>query len=641
MKIQKEKGSYRILLVCLVTTISMAVFGALYLYNNKYTHKSANAIHGVLYVEDAYEKLPLYYLSREWEYYPDVLLSPKDSREGLYYRYLSIGEYGGMELGDKNRPPHGSGTYRLLLALPEKEHTYSLYLPEIFSAYRLYIDGKLAGQMGNPDPENYKESIQNRNFSFAGKGNVEVLLAVTDKTSSYSGMPYIPVFGSTYKINTERGIALFLDNVVVIVGILVLLFSLYAFWKTRIRETGLFAVVCICVIGYTAYPMLHTYLPLSVRPWYALETLGYFLMLPVLLFLAQNILAGREKKRSSWLMIGITGFFALAAFIGELVFSAFAWTKAMYILSDVSDAIKWLTAAYLIVTAFQAADSGKHRIILTGALVYGCALAADRIWPLYEPIYGGWFPELGGVLLMVSFAVVLCEDVTEAYSFRLTYEEQTRQMEKRLLMQEEHYEELSRNMDEIRRMRHDMRQHMRVAMEYLGEQKYTELKEYLTEFAAENQKMDKERLSYCKNQVVDAVIHYYAAQIEKTGAEFVCKMNLTEELEIQDTDIGRIFGNLLENALKAVGQQRDTGERYVRCQCKTENDMLFIRIRNTCDGKLRQKNGRFYSTSHEGRGVGISSVEEAVKKYGGFTDFEAEGNTFMANVIVPLLPLNK
>ncbi len=37
----------------------------------------------------------------------------------------------------------------LRIMLPSEEHTYGLYLPEIFSAYNLYVDGKLIEQVGN------------------------------------------------------------------------------------------------------------------------------------------------------------------------------------------------------------------------------------------------------------------------------------------------------------------------------------------------------------------------------------------------------------------------------------------------------------------------------------------------------------
>ena len=110
--------------VIITMILSFMFFYVLYCSNNKYMTREEKAIHGLLYADGSYESFPVYYLSREWEYYPDVLLTPqeiKEQKEDYYSRYVSIGEYGGMDLGDKNKSPFGSGTYRMTLVLPEKE----------------------------------------------------------------------------------------------------------------------------------------------------------------------------------------------------------------------------------------------------------------------------------------------------------------------------------------------------------------------------------------------------------------------------------------------------------------------------------------------------------------------------------------
>lgn len=109
--------------------------------------------HGVLYADQSDSSDNLYFLSREWLYFPGQLLSPQDIEQKSYYsRYTSIGKYGGMELDDAGKSPYGSGTYRMFVVLPHEKQNWSLFLPEIFSAYKIYINDELIGQMGNPDP---------------------------------------------------------------------------------------------------------------------------------------------------------------------------------------------------------------------------------------------------------------------------------------------------------------------------------------------------------------------------------------------------------------------------------------------------------------------------------------------------------
>ena len=109
----KKNWKYSLLLITIVFAVAMGIFFLFYRFDNKYTAKGDQAIQGILYVPD---DDTVHYLAREWEYYPDVLLTPqelKKHKDEYYSRYVSIGEYGGMDMGDKNRSPFGSVTYRM------------------------------------------------------------------------------------------------------------------------------------------------------------------------------------------------------------------------------------------------------------------------------------------------------------------------------------------------------------------------------------------------------------------------------------------------------------------------------------------------------------------------------------------------
>ena len=88
----KKNGKYSLVIILAAIAAAMGFFCLLYRFDNKYTAKGDKAIQGILYVQG---NDSLYYLSREWEYYPDVLLTPQKLKEhkGEYYsRYISIAE---------------------------------------------------------------------------------------------------------------------------------------------------------------------------------------------------------------------------------------------------------------------------------------------------------------------------------------------------------------------------------------------------------------------------------------------------------------------------------------------------------------------------------------------------------------------
>ena len=393
----KKNWKYSLLLITIVFAVAMGIFFLFYRFDNKYTAKGDQAIQGILYVPD---DDTVHYLAREWEYYPDVLLTPqelKKHKDEYYSRYVSIGEYGGMDMGDKNRSPFGSGTYRMTLVLPEREKRYAIGLVEVFSAYKLYINGNLIGQVGDPDPDNYLEQIQNRVFTFEGKKTVEIMIAVTDKHSVSSGIQYVPVLSSPFKVNIIRGLSIVIDAVYMALTFFVLVFSVYMFVRTGKTEIGFFCLLCICVLGYSSYPILHTFVAVKVQPCYGLEALFYYLMFACVVLVQQKILG--DERRLPEILAGVIAAAGVLIFVVELLGSRAQSADGLYLISWITEILKWAAAGYLLFRSVKEIKQKYSNVLLVGIVVYAASLAADRIWKLYEPIIGGWFMELGSAVL--------------------------------------------------------------------------------------------------------------------------------------------------------------------------------------------------------------------------------------------------
>ena len=297
--------------------------------------------------------------------------------------------------------------------------------------------------------------------------------------------------------------------------------------------------------------------------------------------------------------------------------------------------MKWAAAGYLLFRSVKEIKQKYSNVLLVGIVVYAASLAADRIWRLYEPIIGGWFTEIGAAVLVASVGLILWIELANAYRFQLTYGEYSRQMEQKLLMQKQHYEELTQKMDEISKMRHDMRHHVRTVMAYAQQEKYEELMKYLQEYASVMTKEEK-TVCYCRNMAVDAVIHFYAGELKQRGILFECDMILPANISISDTDLCKIYGNLLENAVDAVKDQSAEKNPYVKIFTKIKNKKLLIEISNTYTNEIQRKEDRFYSTKHEGFGIGTASVSEVVQKAGGYVTFCTEDGVFKVNIFLPV-----
>ena len=125
-----------------------------------------------------------------------------------------------------------------------------------------------------------------------------------------------------------------------------------------------------------------------------------------------------------------------------------------------------------------------------------------------------------------------------------------------LSVQQERYENLRSAIEEARQARHDIRHHF-VQLSVLAEDGNLEkIKDYLQNAMDKIPGFD---FHFCENQSVDNVIGYYYALAQKEEIPFDARVDLPQELSVDEMDLCLILSNLLENALEASRTALRTG----------------------------------------------------------------------------------
>ena len=100
--------------------------------------------------------------------------------------------------------------------------------------------------------------------------------------------------------------------------------------------------------------------------------------------------------------------------------------------------------------------------------------------------------------------------------------------------------------------------------------------------------------------------------------------------------IEQVLLNLLENAVDAVKDLLPENKPYVKMLTKVKNRKLLIEISNPYSNEIQRREKVFYSTKHEGFGIGTASVAEVVQRMGGYVVFNTEEGIFKVNIFLPV-----
>jgi len=238
------------------------------------------------------------------------------------------------------------------------------------------------------------------------------------------------------------------------------------------------------------------------------------------------------------------------------------------------------------------------------------------------------------VSLMWSFAI-LC------YAIINTHDRTKKQFEasyaKEIIASgEEHYQKMNELFEKLRIMRHDFKYHQNVLLDYMQRGETDKAIEYLKGQRAEA--LQHELMHFCSNQVINALLVWYAGRYEKHGIDYSFKIALPEKLPVSDYDMCIVIGNLLENALEASLQLADN--RKIDLDIILRKGQIALKIRNNFKPPMEKQKAAMGNdtnvspTLSEGRGLGLRSVQIVTERYKGKLSIGRLGNAFIVTVLM-------
>jgi signal transduction histidine kinase/CheY-like chemotaxis protein len=216
----------------------------------------------------------------EWFFYWNQLLSPgsANSKKGTLVDFPFL--WTNHEVNGQKLPSIGYATYKLTILLPQNETPIRIGIPDMYSAYRLYINGDQVAVNGkvSTSKENFEPYWQYQTVDISpGTDTLKMVLQISNFDHSRGGIAKPLYIGYKYAIEQYRvraiSIDLFLTGCLFMGGLFFL--GLYLLGN-KDKATLLFSLFCIIysyrIMGVEDY-ILHTIFP--GMDWYITIRIEY------------------------------------------------------------------------------------------------------------------------------------------------------------------------------------------------------------------------------------------------------------------------------------------------------------------------------------------------------------------------------
>lgn len=202
-------------------------------------------------------------------------------------------------------------------------------------------------------------------------------------------------------------------------------------------------------------------------------------------------------------------------------------------------------------------------------------------------------------------------------------------------VQRKYYEGIISHDENIKIIKHDIKNHIAVIKELLDKGEVEYINKYINKINLQLASNDEIRVT--NNKIIDSIIVNKLNICKKNNIDVDLDIKLPEEISIDDFDLCVIYGNLIDNAIEAC--ERITNKeikKYINIKSKIKGDYLFINIRNSHNSKIKTFGEKFITSKKDegNHGIGISSVKKSLNKYSGDIKIDYTNNEFNISVIL-------
>ncbi|MDD6810299.1 MAG: GHKL domain-containing protein [Lachnospiraceae bacterium] len=246
-----------------------------------------------------------------------------------------------------------------------------------------------------------------------------------------------------------------------------------------------------------------------------------------------------------------------------------------------------------------------------------------------------------GLVVGGSFVVILTEAIllylVKEFSKSIWASEEARLCIERDEMAKKHYQNMEEQHEQYDVVIHDMK-HVIGAMAALSQLKGENSEDIIRLMKRINLSIGKvSDKEYCRNKVLNALLIEKSNFAEEMGVEL--DLEVIEPLQlskIDELDLITLMGNLLDNAIIAESKVNNPEGVFCRIALSMNFEHITIQVENSYEGKpfkVKMKPEGEIGNKH---GIGLDSIEEIVRKYGGVMNTFKEEGRYFTGIVIPI-----
>jgi hypothetical protein len=235
----------------------------------------------------------------------------------------------------------------------------------------------------------------------------------------------------------------------------------------------------------------------------------------------------------------------------------------------------------------------------------------------------------GVVLLITIYTVVLIFRIDKKSKEELETKLKLQQIELELKLNDD----MISIADKLRKLRHDMNNHIGLIKSLAQSEKYDDLKEYINQIYEDVEMANQ--LVITENKTLSVLINAKKSLAKEKNIDFQSVVAM-QELNMQNKDICTLLGNILDNAIEAA--EKAKSNKYIDLSIQKTEEGCIINCENSLGKKPVVSKGKFVTLKDNTyiHGIGTENIRDIVAKYKGEVNFDYDDEMFNIRVVMPV-----